>query len=134
MGSVSLSAFLARRVLQGMVCSLSKGRNATRGADKLTRRALPWRPADSVAALIKGTTIDGALRLAAKRHESAESINLTWTAYQAGGALLAVAANQPFDLPNTQARPLSRLALEKFFANNLPDDRKAVKFFFCSKR
>jgi len=36
---------------------------------------------DSVAALIKGTTIDGALRLAAKRHESAESNNLTWTVY-----------------------------------------------------
>jgi len=43
----------------------------------LTRRALSWHPADSVAALIKGTTIDGALRLAAKRHESAESFNST---------------------------------------------------------
>ena len=81
MDSVSLSAFLARRVLQGMVVPFPKDATQTRGADKLTRRALPWRPADSVAALIKGTTIDGALRLAAKRHESAESINLTWTVY-----------------------------------------------------
>ena len=31
----------------------------------------------------KGTTINGSLRLAAKRHESAESVNLTWTEYQA---------------------------------------------------
>ena len=31
----------------------------------------------------KGATINGPLRLAAKRHESAESINLTWTEYQA---------------------------------------------------
>ena len=29
----------------------------------------------------QGNTIDGALRLAAKRHESAESMNLTWTVY-----------------------------------------------------
>ena len=46
------------------------------------------RPAGSVAALVKGTTIDGALRalhLAAKRHESAESVNLTWTVYQVIG-------------------------------------------------
>ena len=81
MDSVSLSAFLARRVLQGMVVPFPKDATQTRDADKLTRRALPWRPADSVAALVKGTTIDGALRLAAKRHESAESINLTWTEY-----------------------------------------------------
>ena len=82
MDSVSLSAFLARRVLQGMVVPFPKDATQIRDADKLTRRALPWRPADSAAALIKGTTINGALRLAAKRHESAESINLTWTVYQ----------------------------------------------------
>jgi len=29
----------------------------------------------------KRTTIDGALRLAAKRHESAEPVNLTWAVY-----------------------------------------------------
>ena len=60
MDSVSLSAFLARRVLQAMVVPFPKDATQTRDADKLTRRALPWRPADSVAALIKGTTIDGA--------------------------------------------------------------------------
>ena len=61
-----------------MVVPFPKDATQIRDADKLTRRALPWRPADSVAALIKGTTINGALRLAAKRHESAQFINLTW--------------------------------------------------------
>ena len=41
MDSVSLSAFLARRVLQGMVVPFPKDATQTRGADKLTRRALP---------------------------------------------------------------------------------------------
>ena len=54
MDSVSLSAFLARRVLQGMVVPFPKDATQIRDADKLTRRALPWRPADSVAALAKG--------------------------------------------------------------------------------
>ena len=90
MDSVSLSAFLARRVLQEMVVSFPKDATQTRGTDKLTRKALPWRPADSVAAIVKGTTIDGALRLAAKRHESAESINLTWTKYRSARALSQV--------------------------------------------
>jgi len=48
--SVSLSAFLARRVPQTALQRLSREQ-----------------------------TINGALRLAAKRHESAEPINLTWT-------------------------------------------------------
>ena len=58
-----------------------------------------------VAALIKGTTIDGALRLAAKRHESAESINLTWTEYQA-----LTGTDAPTQSPNpTVNSPANRL-------------------------
>jgi len=34
-----------------------------------------------VAALGKGTTIPGALRLAAKHHGNAESGNISWTEY-----------------------------------------------------
>jgi len=34
-----------------------------------------------VAALGKGTTIPGALRLAAKHHGSAETDNISWTEY-----------------------------------------------------
>ena len=35
------------------------------------------------AVIFEPSSLDGALRLAAKRHESAESVNLTWTVYQA---------------------------------------------------
>ena len=79
MDSVSLSAFLARRVLQGMVVPFPKDVTQTGGADKLTPGRFDGVPQTSVTALFKGTTIDGAQRLAAKRHASDESINLTRT-------------------------------------------------------
>jgi hypothetical protein len=79
--SVSLSAFMARHVLQEMVVPFPKGVTQSMGADKLTRRAHSWRPADCVAALIKGMTINGALRLAAKRHENAELGNIILIGY-----------------------------------------------------
>ncbi len=49
------------------------------GADKLTRRALPWCPAAALQCLTRVLAIACALRLAAKHHGSAEPVIITLT-------------------------------------------------------
>ena len=70
--SVSLSGFMARRVLRGMVTPFQKDTPQSMSADKLTRRAFDLMSRNCVAALVKGTTIGCVLRLVAKHQVNAE--------------------------------------------------------------
>ena len=54
-GSVSLSAFLARHASPAMAQPLAKGVTPSRGADKLTRRALPCCPAAALPCLTRAS-------------------------------------------------------------------------------
>jgi len=54
-----------------------------------------------VASFGKGTTIDGALRLAAKRHESVESINLIRTEHQFDMAHFLYSQKQEVAVPTS---------------------------------
>jgi len=66
---------MARRASRAMAAPLERGATQSMGADKPTRRAFPWCPADRVAVLVKGAAITCAPRLAAKHHGNAEPIN-----------------------------------------------------------
>ncbi|OUS16905.1 hypothetical protein A9Q88_05465 [Gammaproteobacteria bacterium 50_400_T64] len=58
-----------------MAVVLRKRHNAGMGADRSTLRALLWCPATALQCLTRTMAIVGTLRLVAKHHRNAESIN-----------------------------------------------------------
>ena len=72
----------------------------------------------------KGTTINGTLRLAAKHHESAEPLNLTWTEYQVFEIAFFILAIAPYfnQMQKHRSEPicLPRLRIWRYFPEYRP--------------
>ncbi len=81
MGSVGLSVFMARHVLQQMAIVLCKRRKAAMDTDRPALRVLLWCSATALQYLARTTAITCALRLVAKHHSSAEPIKTTLIEY-----------------------------------------------------
>ena len=64
-GFSELVSIHGKTCLAGNSHSISKRHNTAMGADKLTHRALPWRPAATLHYLKRKTTLPFVLRLAA---------------------------------------------------------------------